>query len=408
MSGKAGTSQSVIPGSINGTIYGQTCYGDAIPNCPVGTMRIPPKLIWAANHRAAKSGKKFKNSKKKGTPQAYQENVDFLLSTIGITRLLSVWNNKDILGLTVVSETGVISSNQYTLTSIPGGMTPIGIYGILLLQPNVTVSWTDYGGPPTPLGFQGDSWLPMYCYEDLVAPAFNQSNTSKFPFPNVFSLSSFNPGTKQITFNPGTFASLNGSTVKIFYGYIKTPALTTLNLEFEALLATGSEYSGGFESQQLDYPDVCGVGSPGLDLGTADSIPQLSFEARGKYAISQFGEANPADAICELLSCGDQPYATYGNMAGLQSIFNRTTGLNTSVLDDLTPIRTFAQANDIWVCPYWDTQQDIRQYLQNILDICNADAYWSGFVLRFIPRSEQSAYGNGVQLHATIGIRPGV
>lgn len=396
MSMKAGSSQSTIPGSINGTIYGQTCYGDAIPNAPVGTMRIPPKLIWAANHRAAKSGKKFKSSKKKGTPQAYQENVDFLLGTIGITRLMSIWANRNIYALSLASETGVIASNEYVLTSVPSGMTPIGVYGVLLLQPNVNVSWQDYGGPGTPLGFQGNSMLPMYCFEDLVAPAFAQSNTNKFPFPNVFSMASFTPSHPQINFNPGSFSSLDGSTVTVFYGYIKTPPLTTLNLEFEALLATGSEYTG-FESQQLDYPDVCGVGSPGLDLGTADSIPQLTFEARGKYAISQFGEANPADAILELLTCGDNTSAAFGNMAGLQEIFNRTTGLGASVLDDLTPLRTFAQANDIWVCPYWDTQQDIRQGLQNILDICNADSYWSGFVLKFIPRSEQSQYGNGVR-----------
>src|SRR5882672_1843544 len=211
MSIKARAPSSTLPGSFNGTLYGQSTYGDTCPEL-CGRGRIPPKMVWAANHRQFKSGKKLKQSKKKGSQPSYAQNCDFLLAGTTLQDLLTVWRNKDIFAVTKTSESGVIASNSYTLSSTPGGNTVVAILAVLL---DVTYSeiFRDFGGP-NPATFTGSSQLPLYRKESMKAPVFDVSLTSQFPYPYVYSVAGFTPSQfPTITFDPGTFSSLNGQTV---------------------------------------------------------------------------------------------------------------------------------------------------------------------------------------------------
>lgn len=402
-----GMSQSQTPGSINGTIWGQTCYGDAVPYL-FGRSRIPPKLIWAANHRKFKSGKKLKQSKKKGSQPQYEQNVDFLLASTTLQDVLSIWRNRDIFAVSTSSETGTVNgSGDYTLTSVPGGKKAIAILGVRQSLP-YSVTFNDYGGAGVrTLG--GTTLLPIYRKESLVAPVFAYS-TSNFPYPKIYSIAPFSPSTPKIHFPD---ASMIGATIVVFYAYAdpaKFP-LSLLNLQFEPALADGTEYAPA-PSQQLPYQDVAGVGSDGLDLGTADSIPSLTMETTGNYALTEFGECNPADILQGLFTIGQDPTHAYQNLLALQDSFYRsagTTAFTTTsppILGDLTNLRNFCQANGIYLSMYMDTQKNASEWVQEILDAANAEAVMNGFTLDIIPRSEVSAFGDGLQYDAPTATGP--
>ncbi len=393
MSLKARTAQSQLPGSINGTMYGGTSYGDCVPAL-CGRARVQPKMVWAANHRQAKSGKKLKQSKKKGSQPSYAQNCDFLLASTTLQDIGIIWRNKDIFSLTQANETGTVDgTGRYTLTSCPSGHVVVAILAVLRNGTyNVTIS--DYQGADPGQNFTGTWQTPMYRLESLVAPVFNAGHTTKFPFPNVYSMSLFHQiQSPQISFPD---SSLIGESIEVFFYHADSSKLplSLLNLIFESTLANQSSVYAPQPSQQLGYNDVAGVGSTALDLGSTDSIPSFGLETTGNYAITPFGECDPADLFQYIMGAGDAPLAGFGNMLTLIDSFFRSTN-STTFLGDLTQLRNFSRASGIFLSRYFDTQQSGRDYLQEVLDATNCEALWSEQVLKLIPRSEVSAFGNG-------------
>ena len=186
-------SQSQQPNTYNGAIYGQTVYGDAVPTV-IGVTRIPPLLIWAANHRQNTSTKKYKKAKKKGGAPAYCENVDFLLGSVPINEIGQVWVNKALYGLpaqgvTLISNDVVVSNvsvgppgqDLATITNLPGGHTALCPIAVLIEVP-YTVAFNEYGAPYV-RSASGSTWLPFFRRENMVAPLFSGLTSPGWPLP---------------------------------------------------------------------------------------------------------------------------------------------------------------------------------------------------------------------------------
>ena len=416
MSLKPRAPQSQLSGMYNGQVWGQTSYGQVVPTI-IGRTRAQPKMIWAANHRKAGSSKKFKQAKKKGAPPAYAQNCDFLIGSTPIRGLFSFWRNRDYFPTSVLSFTGTIlaaptppwSYDAYMpITNLPAGHTALGPIGVTIEVP-LAVSLWDWGAPAA-LNFSGPSQLPMYRLLSMRPPVFISLPGGQFPYPYVYewalaSTPLYGPTTTpNLVFFFGSMPSLVGATVTVYYAHCATGRMpeTLLHLieEYNAYhLGSGTEYGPSWTAQRIIYDDVDGFGSESLDLGTADSIPTISMDTISQLQLSQYGEACPADVIQLLMGMGQEGLYNGGNrqyqpLLSIADQLYRSAGA-TAFLGDLEPFRTFCMANDIFVSLKMDTQQSGTQWIQEVLEVANCDALWSGFLLKIVPRSEVSAVGNG-------------
>jgi len=119
-------------------------------------------------------------------------------------------------------------------------------------------------------------------------------------------------GVHAIAFFP---AGLEGLPVTVYYGVpaivrsdgsffssTHTP-LEILNLEFERVLGSGSEYTNHPDQQVIQ--DWCsGVSSVRFDLGMANSLPNVNLEVIGTFTQWPNGDCDVADIIADIIASG--------------------------------------------------------------------------------------------------------
>lgn len=87
-----------------------------------------------------------------------------------------------------------------------------------------------------------------------------------------------------------------------FYSDTITP-LELMNLEFEPAFGSGSEYANHTD-QQVAMSFCVGLGSGSLDLGVANSVPNLNLETIGAFTQWPNGDADVADIVADIVASG--------------------------------------------------------------------------------------------------------
>jgi hypothetical protein len=124
-----------------------------------------------------------------------------------------------------------------------------------------------------------------------------------------------------------SFPSPVTGVIFVYYGYTEANhdnPLTYIKYEFEAELGSGNEFNGSLSGQQVEYPELSGVGGVQVDLGASGTVPELDLEPQGLYSLTKTGQANPADIILDLILSGN--------------IFINTDGGSNLAPDDFTPL----------------------------------------------------------------------
>lgn len=296
-----------------GIMLSTSVYGSAIPSI-YGRARVPMKLIWSNNLRKGSSGKKLK-SKKKGPP-TWVENVDFLIGSNPLLSPLQVWdtqNTKNALNFVKWTGTAVTSGADKATLTVPD----TNLYVVLAVTMNVALSGTfdDFGGPgSTP--YSGTYELPLWNSWFNGPDTTNPSNVRRGPYScfwdpsaTVFVVSGddlFISGDAGVIDVSEAYQANPGATFNVYYAQLRNLGvpLARLRLTWENVLGNGPEYSG-FASQQIQYPYYAGAGSPDLDLGAAQMIPNIRPEVAGSYCVNApDGDADFADIVEDIFKSG--------------------------------------------------------------------------------------------------------
>ncbi|WP_018610257.1 phage tail protein [Uliginosibacterium gangwonense] len=137
-----------------------------------------------------------------------------------------------------------------------------------------------------------------------------------------------------------------------------------------------SYLSSNYENKAISYSGIAYAACANYDLGDSYNSPQWTFEIVGERATSTDGDAPPADVIQDIWT---------DPVEGL--------GLPSDTLADLTDYRAWCEANDLSISLVADTQQEARQYVQQVLDATMAVAVPSQGVVKIVPIGDE-AIGN--------------
>ena len=160
-------------------------------------------------------------------------------------------------------------------------------------------------------------------------------------------------------------SSLAALGLSLFAGsYPQTPwgYLSTYHAA-EALGYQGSAYAAGV-----------------LDLGGGASLPNLSFEVKGRlpFQAGTIDDANPKDIVVDFL-CS----ANYG------------CGFPSAKVGDLTQYSNYCVANGIFLSPALTEQQQGQQHLADLLQATHSAPVWSEGKLKILPFGDTQVSGNG-------------
>lgn len=317
LGGKTG---SKIKNVSNGIRVDSSVYGSCIPVI-IGRTRVSGKMFFAGNYRTHKSSVK-KGGGKKGSKQlSYSGNFDWLLGFAPCVAVGDIWRNKDnFWPVGVGFQTFAINppATSYIISNSPG--TVLGFIGVTGTRP-VLVNFNDFGAP-APVSVSENETTPIY----PSGPASAGFNHIQNIAPGGFDWAHWPMETWEVLgFGPPTVSVTGTSTgivqpITVYYFYQITPKtpLASAGLELERELGSGDEYgfSGGSQFQVL-YPEFFGFAANNLDLGTGNTAPNDNLEVISLYALSQNGDANPADVMLDIILPGNPP-----------SINGATTGFN--------------------------------------------------------------------------------
>lgn len=435
----------------NGLRVNSSLYGGTIPIW-YGQTRRSGNLIWDGNFQVHRhdNGKKGKG----GQTITYSSNVDLLLGYGPLEGIVSVWRGKDYF-------VGLIESQTYTAVG-PGTVfnftVPLtDVFGIALwafpgthglncvvgvsvqINPSLAVTFNDYGNP---LGSFGQNFVQAPLLHNNLFPAPNSGKWKNAGIPYAEYNDPLNPQNVKLVFP----SSVSGLTVTVWAAYnsLSNPAttpsggkikigkkgaslrssITQAGLEFEPMLGSGGE------GAPLSYVDFSGIGGTNVDLGTADQLPQFSFEAKGLYGYGPWGACNPADVIIDIICSGNRPGAACWNHGlNLNALkpttpdplfFSRFGGIlydepnlwdssfapNSGTNVGLNLVRNYCEAYNILVANVLDAQKDAAAWIDELCTVTQSVAVWDGAGLDFITRCEQSFYGNGTQYVAPSAAGP--
>lgn len=219
------------------------------------------------------------------------------------------------------NEYTVTSGGLYTFNATQGGHalkidyfhtvggTTATLAGILAVSvhENFTQTFNDFGGPGSVTVF--GTWERPLWNERFPVPGRIDAGayTARRPY-------SWNWNGSSPTVNVP--AALNGFPITVYYG---TPVifksdgtffsdtltpLALLNLQFEEIFASGTEYGTKYAAQQIQQNWVAGVGSPKFDLSVANAMPNMNLETIGAFTQWPSGDADVQDVITDLVSSG--------------------------------------------------------------------------------------------------------
>jgi hypothetical protein len=391
--------------------------GTAVPLL-YGRFRVTPKLIWNGNFKATPINSGKKGSKVGQTQYDYTVAADWLICHYPLQNLLSAWRDKDYIAVAYNATTVTIPSTgamaQVDITPFLGsGNALVAVVGCHVWQPTGSITFNDYGGDgPETISTNWD--IPLW-NEHYYTPD-GQAGASRRPFSYEW-----NPAAGHIVTFPD--ASLNGCQVTIEWATVLAsgPAwtrgpLAEMNMELERYLGQGSEYALE-AADQVNYDWVSGVGSAKFDLGSANVVPALSFEAQGACDIWRTGGCDPADIILDLIAgvtlCSDNnpwstpPLVVHGAAVSVPHNINSAAGASLPItLGSLAGMRAWCRANGICCSLYLENQKSAKDVLEELFTVANCAPVWSGSVLNAIPYDEVSSAGHGLVYTAPTAAGP--
>jgi hypothetical protein len=208
------------------------------------------------------------------------------------------------------AQAGNFLSIQYFKTTGGSPATLVNIFAATVHE-EFTATFNDFGAPGSETIY--GTWERPLWNSAFAVPGRIDAGAYAARDPYSWSWDGVNP---TVHFPAG----LNGKPVTVYYGVpailnslggtIRDASLGTLltpleimNLEFEPILGSGSEYAG-FAGQQVEQDWCCGLGSPQYDLGTANTPPSLNVETIGTFTQWPNGDADVADIIADIVASG--------------------------------------------------------------------------------------------------------
>lgn len=142
-----------------------------------------------------------------------------------------------------------------------------------------------------------------------------------------------------------------------------------------------SYLSSAHPTEALAYRGTAYVAAAAYDLGGSASLGNHSFDITGllPYDAGTIDGANPREIITALLTG-----AHYG--AGFPSAY----------LGDWGQFSAYCIANDLFMSPAYETQQEARQAITDLIQLANAGIFFSEGLLKIAPFSDTAAAAHGV------------
>jgi hypothetical protein len=355
-------------------------YGRGIPII-YGTTRVSGNVIWTGDWQAVeakqggKGGGKGSGSGKGGSQDkqyTYRTALMIGLCQGPVEGILSVWQDRTQMKVYLIDEAYTISGGTHNVGQKANFFSDLGVSR----SDAYSVTANDHFSP-------GQVTL---------------SGTQGTPMQRVGG----SPGAGQYSVNNGTYTfsgADSGKHVVIHYSW--TPPGTTASgqplTDLNLALFTGdsAQTPWGFlttnhPDQALTYPKLCYVANESFDLGSSGMVSNLSFEIMSPIHVGGgVLDANPADIIEDALTNPD--YGVRGFTVGdLPDYTTSTVGIGTT-----SELRTYCQANGIFLSPMFDQQSSAASVLEEILTLSNAAAVWSEGLLKIRSYGDTTAVGNG-------------
>jgi hypothetical protein len=277
-------------------------------------------------------------------------------------------------GVYVIS-TPVAGTTRYAFDAADAGKTVTINYtsnlATVSLSAEIVIPGSATYNVPDPTNYVGNSYI-FYAAsgtqlfgpgDTLVAGHFTVDNSGNF---------SFN-------------AADIGQTVIVHY-QSKDPdsdAATVLNYSLIGGTAGQSPWSylsGRHQDASLAHPNVALVQSSDLELGSGESMPQLTFETVSKKYMAGAGVpgANAADVILAILT---------------DSVWG--VNFNPALIGDWSNAKAFWGANSFFISLLQDTQTTAQAVIAQILDAGQGAFFWNNGKLCIAVYGDTSAAGNG-------------
>ncbi len=134
-------------------------------------------------------------------------------------------------------------------------------------------------------------------------------------------------------------------------------------------------------TEALAYRGTAYVAAAAYDLGGSASLGNHSFDITGllPYAAGTIDGANPRDIITALLT---------------NSHFG--AGFPTGYLGDWAQYSAWCVANDVFLSPTYEQQEEARQAVTDLIQLTNAGIFFSEGLLKIVPFSDTAATAHGV------------
>lgn len=147
--------------------------------------------------------------------------------------------------------------------------------------------------------------------------------------------------------------------------------------------------------EALGYPHIAHLSVANYNLGTSNTLPQHSFEVKAPLWGTQVGGTGDADvALCVDYLVNNPLYGIVGGDINTITMTNLLSTPEAGTTGDST-FQTYCQAMGFGLSPFLTGQEQGGVVLQRWADLCNTALVWTGFTLKFIPRSSEEVIGGG-------------
>lgn len=159
---------------------------------------------------------------------------------------------------------------------------------------------------------------------------------------------------------------------------IKEKAETNITAEGMTLFtgarpqSTWGNLTASYPTKALPYSGTAYLASQNLPLGGDATLPNYSFEVKGKNIAAGSNDANPADIINDLLT--NQYYGA---------------GIPTALMGSLTQLQNYCSSYGLYMSPALTEQTPVFDIIQRLLQGCNSEIVYSEGLIKLIPYGEQ-------------------
>ena len=137
-----------------------------------------------------------------------------------------------------------------------------------------------------------------------------------------------------------------------------------------------SRLTTAYPDKALAYSGTAYLAVINLNLGSDATLPNFSFEVKGKNIVAGKDDANPADIINDIFT-----NPTYG--AGIPSIY----------MGSLTQLYNYCDSYGLLISPALTEQASVFDIVERLLKCCNSEIVYSEGLIKLIPYGEE-AYGS--------------